>query len=493
MTWRPGKFEVTIAAALALPATIALAAGLWLAGDLAHESLRVGVNDRVRDSIRENAALYRDVIRLHRDLFKAEARALAAGGPWELPPDRTAEFLKTWAHGRAWLRRVEWRPAQGEAVSIPGPNQAPAEQQRVLRLEESLPRGAGEVVVEAGLGLDTFQRFENSTHFSSIFDNLENQFESVLAGYQLAFLLVFGGIVCVSTIAGFMLARRITMRVRTLTDGVENLARGRFSQLPVRGSDEIAQLTISFNDMVRELDESRGRILYLERISSWQEIARRMAHEIKNPLTPIRLALQQLNATYTGNDPHYRRTLTSSMEIVEEEIGALSRLVTEFSQFARLPSAAPEPVELNQFIEEYLNTNGRFAARAEVSFIPTGGTLSVAVDAGLFRQALNNLVDNACEACQGRAVIRLQIFRRGRHAVLRISDNGPGIPPDARDRVFEPYFTTKEHGSGLGLPMARKTILEMNGDIRVVNPEPGGGAAMEITLPLLPGPPAGET
>jgi two-component system nitrogen regulation sensor histidine kinase NtrY len=254
----------------------------------------------------------------------------------------------------------------------------------------------------------------------------------------------------------------------------------------------VAGLARAFNDMVREVREGRDRIVYLEKISGWQEVARRLAHEIKNPLTPIQLAFQQLEARFRespARDPELSRLLGETGEIVREEIGTLQRLVEEFSGFARLPDVRPEPAELGAFVEEFLRTSPQIAEAADVDLVRASGECPAALDRTLMRRVLANLLRNAQEAARpARARVHLGVSRTRDRAVLTVGDEGPGIDPGLRARVFDPYFTTRHDGTGLGLAIVKKIVLQHGGEIEV-GARAGGGALFTLAFPLAAGAP----
>jgi len=307
--------------------------------------------------------------------------------------------------------------------------------------------------------------------------------------YVRAFGLMLVAFALLAGAAGAWLARRTTRRVSDLVRAVRELARGNLEVQvdPGTAADEVAGLARAFNAMVREVRESRDRIVYLEKISGWQDVARRLAHEIKNPLTPIQLAFQQLEARWRaggGGDPEFQRLLAEVGQIVREEIGTLQRLVDDFSSFAKLPQVRAEPADLETFVDEFLRTSPQVAEAGDVEVARAGGETPVALDRALMRRVLANLVENAGDAARpGRARIHLGVARRGDRAVLTVADEGPGIRPEVRGRVFDPYFTTKSDGTGLGLAIVKKIVLQHGGDIEVGD-RPGGGALFTIELPL---------
>jgi two-component system, NtrC family, nitrogen regulation sensor histidine kinase NtrY len=258
---------------------------------------------------------------------------------------------------------------------------------------------------------------------------------------------------------------------------------------PGRSSDELAGLARAFNAMVREVRESRDRIVYLEKISGWQDVARRLAHEIKNPLTPMKLAFQQLERSWKKSpardaDPALGKAVKDAGEIVRDEIGTLQRLVEEFSSFAKLPEVRPAPADLGTFVEEFVRTSPQIAEKADVEVVRAAPECPAALDRALMRRVLSNLCSNAIEAAlPGRARIHLGIARTRDRAVLTVADEGPGIDRAVRERIFDPYFTTKGTGTGLGLAIVKKIVLQHGGEIQV-GERPGGGASFSVVLPL---------
>jgi len=237
--------------------------------------------------------------------------------------------------------------------------------------------------------------------------------------------------------------------------------------------------------MVERLLSSRERIEYLGRVAAWQQLARRLAHEIKNPLTPIQLAVQELRDRYKGDDAQFRQVLNQVTEIVVEEVEALRRLTTEFSAFAKLPQVDATPVDLRLFLDEAsqpLSLLRSPLGDVEVE-LPAQGIV-VAIDRMLMRRALDNLVRNAVEAIdasgeRGRVVVRAGL--EGGQPFIAVEDDGPGIEGDDRQRVFEPYYTTKETGTGLGLAIVKKIVLEHGGSVTLEPAE--RGSRFMIRLP----------
>jgi nitrogen fixation/metabolism regulation signal transduction histidine kinase len=269
--------------------------------------------------------------------------------------------------------------------------------------------------------------------------------------------------------------------------------------------------------MLGEVETSRARIEFLQRIGAWQQMAQRLAHEIKNPLTPIQLAVQECHRKYAGGDPRFRALLDTTLEIVEEEVGTLRRLVGDFSNFARLPQAELREANLFDFLREcseqfmHLDVPGEGIAEGggphedlrpseatpevDITWELPAEPLPVAIDKQMLRRVLVNLVRNAVQAirdarnakgggrehARGRVVVRARLDGEG--ASIVVEDDGPGIPVDRRERVFDPYFTTKTDGTGLGLAIVKKIVVEHGGTVGVESSARLGGALFFVRLP----------
>ncbi len=306
--------------------------------------------------------------------------------------------------------------------------------------------------------------------------------------YQLGFILLVGGVVVLATAAGILLSRRLTGRIALLVTGTRRVAGGDLeARVALAGRDELAELAGAFNRMVEDLKKDRQQILYLQRIGAWQDVARRLAHEIKNPLTPIQLAVQELVSSYGGDDPRYKKMLGDAAEIVGEEIGGLRRLVDAFSALGRLPPAEPRPLALAQLADD-LGKDPQFAGRLELA--APADPVTVAGDRLLVRRLLANLIENGIQAGEaagrsGRVTMRWSADVGAGIARVTVDDEGAGVAEADRERIFEPYVTSKETGTGLGLAIAKKIALDHGGGLVAdARPAPAGGARFVLTLPL---------
>ena len=294
----------------------------------------------------------------------------------------------------------------------------------------------------------------------------------------------------VVVLLGLFVARRTARDLDLLVQGSLAASRGDLDhRVPVRSNDEIGAVASAFNFMMEDLRTSKERLVIAERIAAWQEIARRLAHEIKNPLTPIQMAMDTLRKTWKKQHPSFDEILEESTSTVLQEADRLKRIVAEFSDFARMPKPEFQRIDLNEVIRSSLSLY-QGAAPIEVTLLE--GLPRLDADKGQVSQVVLNLVENARDAIGGRAggkvAVTTSIGEAGDRAVLVVEDNGPGVPPDLKDKVFAPYFTTKHSkgGTGLGLAIVHRIVSDHGGRIAVTE-RPGGGARFSIELPLRNG------
>jgi nitrogen fixation/metabolism regulation signal transduction histidine kinase len=298
-------------------------------------------------------------------------------------------------------------------------------------------------------------------------------------GFIVTFLVLALSTWLVSLALLMFFAARISRPIHELTGGLSQLASGNFSARVSAGrNDEVGRAIEAFNDMAAQLDQQRARLVYLAQLAGWQTLARKMAHEIKNSLTPIRLTMEEMQAR-SGEDLEFPEQAAA---IVIEEVDRLERRVRAFSEFAAEPPVRPEAIDLNTLVEErsaFLK-NGHPEVAYELRLAPD---LPAAIaDLDLVRGILTNLLENAAEAAgAGGRVLCSTAMLDGRLAV-EIHDSGPGISEESRKRLFEPTISFKKHGMGLGLSIARKSALLAGGDILLVKGELGG-AGFRVWLP----------
>jgi len=227
------------------------------------------------------------------------------------------------------------------------------------------------------------------------------------------------------------------------------------------------------------------RIIAAQRSAAWGEVARRLAHEIKNPLTPIQLSAERLQFKLAGKLMNGDKDmLARGTQTIINQVQAMKRMVDDFRDYARLPPPEVVALDLNALIGEVLGLYEGSSAAIECALATD--LPKVLGDSTQFRQIIHNLLRNSEDALEGRegGIVRIVTERAGRHARLLMSDNGPGFPVELLPRIFEPYVTTKVRGTGLGLPIVRKIVDEHQGTIEISN-SPEGGARIDIRLPMV--------
>ncbi len=496
---RVSRFERNIAIALVIGTVVPLLGALWLASGLAEQDLTLGLSPRVVGRLSEVPGIYRELFQAKKQLFSMQARDVARGLP--AGKDAARRHLERAVARNPALRRVA--VTAGDGTLLASAEARGAGPEREWRPASARVQLAGGAVLECTFAVEArlFAELDEARTLAEQTRELDRLRDAIQRSYLLSYGTLLAVLSLLAAAGGIWFARRTTRRVDALVSAVRKLAAGDLSvQVRIDGGarDEIAALSSAFNEMVREVRESRDRIVYLEKISGWQEVARRLAHEIKNPLTPIQLAFQELEARWkrAPGDASFGPLLADAGEIVREEVGTLQRLVADFSAFARLPEAAPEPADLGDFVEEFVRTSPQLAEQASLEIVRTG-PCPTAVDRALMRRVLTNLVSNAVEASRPEpARVHIGVARTRTRVLLTVADEGPGIDAELRERIFDPYFTTKQEGTGLGLAIVKKIVLQHGGDIEAGS-RPGGGANICISLPLADdpadhGPPEGN-
>lgn len=303
-------------------------------------------------------------------------------------------------------------------------------------------------------------------------------------------LRAFGTLVAIglalSVLLGIFIARRITRPVEALTTAARKIGAGALDfQVEEKATGEVGELVGAFNRMTSELKRTTQQLVATERVAAWQEVAKRLAHEIKNPLTPIKMSLETLLAAQRSNNPRFASLFQESAGAVLEEVERLRRIVDEFSQFARLPKPQLRRMDITELTSQVLTI---YASPPEGITLAHELTPNLTADADRdqLTQVLVNLIKNAEEAMTsgGRVTVRTRVDDEEGDTVIEVQDQGPGIKAEDRARIFEPYFTTKTGGTGLGLAIAARVIQEHGGRLELTS-EPGQGALFRVRLPAI--------
>lgn len=302
-------------------------------------------------------------------------------------------------------------------------------------------------------------------------------FERVL----LAAILVTIVILVVWSLAA---SRAIVAPVQALVAATRRIARGDLDvSVPARGGPELGELAGSFNQMASELAAGRERLAAAERDQAWAEMARQVAHEVKNPLQPMRMAAQLLQQARADRDPRADMVAERLARTVLEQTDALDRIANDFRAFAGIAPEQRAAVRVDAWLRELREQcAGLFAGKpVTIECVPDVGDAGVAIDRKAMARVFVNLVQNAHEAAPAGVRVRLAARLDGARVVVAVTDDGPGIPDAVRRRLFEPYFTTKSSGTGLGLAICRRLVEAHGGALRLVQTGPG---ATEFAIEL---------
>ncbi len=306
-------------------------------------------------------------------------------------------------------------------------------------------------------------------------------------------LVLWGATALVLTlviVVTIIVARRTTRPILELKGHTQRIAAGDLdARVTHLTDDELGDLGRAFNDMAGELKDSRGKLIKAEKDAAWREMARQVAHEIKNPLTPIQLSANLLKRAKDERSPEFDAIFDRTIEMIGRQVGGMRKIAADFSAFAGARKADPKVCELSKVVEEVLEMHAAWALEAKVEVRKSLVRGLVFVDRDELSRVLINLVSNALEAMNNGGTLSVSITRRierdGANLVVEIGDSGSGLSDTVRARLFEPYFTTRTHGTGLGLAIAKRLVEEMNGSI-TLEPRPateGPGTIARITLP----------
>jgi nitrogen fixation/metabolism regulation signal transduction histidine kinase len=520
-----GKTERRFGLVILLTALLPLASAMMLAYSLLNSVSSVWLRPEVEQELQRGIELYKDYVRVVKDDMKHQADAMSGDTALREAARNQDEAACASALGVLFPRygqlvSLEVDDSTGRRLAMRDRGR-PLDEASERKLEVIRPLSSD--VASANL-VATFafdrryeQELESAGATHDAYAQLEKDRARMYAGYFEAFAVLLGITVVATVVLGFLLAQGITRRINRLANAINRVAEGDLGvRVPVTGSDELTELARVFNRMLGEMQQSRARIEYLQRIGAWQEMAQRLAHEIKNPLTPIQLAVQECHRKYSGDNTKFRALLDTTLEIVEEEVGTLRRLVGNFSSFARLPHAELREASLRDFLRECSEQLGHLgneptegaddmviANDVDVRWEVPDDPMQVAIDRQMLRRVLVNLVRNAVEAIRGaraedalkpgvlpkRGRVIVHARRESQGAAIVVEDDGPGVAEGASERIFDPYFTSKRQGTGLGLAIVKKIVVEHNGSIVAGRSERLGGAEFAVLLPL-PGSPA---
>jgi signal transduction histidine kinase len=311
--------------------------------------------------------------------------------------------------------------------------------------------------------------------------SLKQQIWKISAAVSLAALLI-------GLLVSWWISRRITRPVEELANGAREVASGRWdTHIDVKGSDEIGQLAAAFNEMTGTLASQREKLVQTERVAAWRELARRLAHELRNPLFPLQITVENLQRARQLGPDQFQEVFSEATATLKAELANLNSIVGRFSDFSKMP--VPEFAKLNvnealrnavRLFEPQFNAVGKPHIAAEYFL---GENLpEIEADADLLHRAFQNLVLNAMDAMPAGGTLTLRTSDAGETVRMEVADTGKGLTPEECERLFTPYYTTKQLGTGLGLAIVQSVVSDHHGSISVSSEE-AHGAKFRIELP----------
>jgi two-component system nitrogen regulation sensor histidine kinase NtrY len=465
--------------AFLLATVLPLSATIWITTSLLDRSLGYATTDELDRLSRTLESTVRQFYQREREALKQDAQA-----------GRATPIVYPLADVTTWPDAVRafWDSGEAERFGVSG---AGGDHVDYMRRRD----GSG----APDRGVAAYRRDLRGVRMDQLSAELRQSRQLVesIASHDLrrGFTLTLLVLLAATWIAGLapliFIAHRISRPIQQLTAALTDFAGGDWSRRldagpdpQKRSRDEVGRAVDAFNRMADQLQQSRERLVHLTRMASWQSLARKTAHELKNSLTPIRLTVEEMQARQPPSD---RVFMDQAVQIVVSEIESLERRVRAFSEFSSEPPVDREVLDVNALVTERVSLLRPAHPDATYNLRLDARLPRVHAGADLVKGILTNLLQNAAEAAgPGGSVLAVTRSDAGQVAI-EVHDSGPGLSPEASATLFEPTITFKKHGMGLGLSIARSHALLSGGDITVI-PGELGGAAFRITLPAIPTP-----
>ena len=336
-------------------------------------------------------------------------------------------------------------------------------------------------------------RYLNETEQAvSFYYSVENSQTGIKVTFAIIYIIVVTLLLFLSTSIAITFASRLTKPIVNLIGASDSISKGRLDvKVPELETDEeFKQLNKNFNSMIERLKDNQNKLLLNERYEAWENVARKLAHEIKNPLTPIQLSIDSLREKYKNKLDERKDDFEKYLETINRQIKDIEKLVNEFSNFARMPRPILNKVDIVKIIENSLDLI-KMSSKHEINFNNKSKQVYIKGDEEQLNRVFINLIKNSEEALEEnsekdpnfRGIINIEILVNNDYIVCRLTDNGPGIT-DAK-KAMTPYFTTKKKGTGLGLPIVSKIINEHSGNFSIKKKKDGIGTIVNLSLPIF--------
>ena len=454
-----------------------LGATVWITTSLLDRSLRYATTGDVDRLSRTLETTAKQFYQREREALKQDALA-----------GRTKPTIYVTVNAAEWPEPVRsfWESGETERFGVSG-----ASGERVDYMRRADGRGdlRGVEIYSRELGGVSMEQLSTQLRETRRLVN-EIDARDLRRGFTLTLLVLLGAAWLLSLLPLVLIAHRVSRPIQQLTAALTDFAGGDWSRRLETGGkpggpprDEVGRAVDAFNHMAEQLEESRERLVHLTRMASWQSLARKTAHELKNSLTPIRLIVEEMQARQPAPEVNEARAfMDQAVQIVVSEIESLERRVRAFSEFASEPEVHPEDLDINAVVTERV---------ALLRPVHPGVTYDLRLDVGrprvhaapdLVNGILTNLLQNAAEAAGTGGAVLVLTRRGGERVTIDVHDSGPGLGEEVSATLFEPTISFKKHGMGLGLSIAKKNALLSDGDVTLISGELGG-AAFRVTLP----------
>jgi nitrogen fixation/metabolism regulation signal transduction histidine kinase len=299
-------------------------------------------------------------------------------------------------------------------------------------------------------------------------------------------MLVGGAGIMVAVVASLWFAARVTRPVVSLADAARRVAGGDLAaKVEVESHDELGELASAFNGMTEDLAQQKDRAVQAERVAAWRELARRLAHELKNPLFPLQVTVENLVRAKQKAPEIFEEVFDEGTTTLLAEINNLKTIIGRFSEFSRMPQPQRRPTQVNDVVQSVLRVfQAQLQAKSPITVRTDLATAlpEISADPELLHRALSNLVLNAIDAMPEGGELTIATKVMGNHVDISVTDTGSGLTPEECERLFTPYYTTKQHGTGLGLAIVQSVVSDHGGKISVESAKEKG-TTFRIELP----------
>lgn len=446
---------------------------VFVINGIIEKSLKIGVNEGIIDTLEDVKVLVEEVLTHEKEEVVRKALYLSKN-PGLISESKDAELLEINQVKKAWIQKKPYAIICGKNGEIVKGIVPVFEDGKIKKV----------VVVSSTLGEDfirSTQKIKNSLSFYSSINLLQT---TILEGYLLIFIFIALLMVVVSFLIGYIISRKLTRPLKSLIKGLEEVGLGNLDyQVKIETKDEMARTIESFNKMTQELKESRELLIEAEREATWRGIAQKIAHEIKGPLTPIQLSLQHLQDKFYEDPKGYESVLTDCTRRITEEIDALRKMAKEFSEFARMPEPSFEYTDVNKILEDTISLFTQVKPEVKINITCGVNLPRIRLDRERMKRVFKNIIQNGMDAMEDGGEINIETSADTKSLTLKFQDTGIGMNEETIKKVFTPYFSTKSHGMGLGLPIVDKIIKEHKGKIEIQSQQ-GKGTIVTILLPV---------